>query len=407
MASCFFERIQVAVAFFGGDFEADVQELAEAGIVRWIFLVVAQGGDELSGGPAVHGGGAGEFRFVDVDDAGVGGAEFIHVVHGVGVNFFGDFQTVAAGFGEADEFFEPGGARSFDVDAGVEFLQGAAHGLVEGKFIAAGMDAQFEARGQAVFLDGKGDDGEVFVKFFFELFQVANVIDAFVEAAGEFGRDGLEWNFLRGQSSEDDEQFGRRLRAVGFIHGNFSDEIFRALRFDDVLINFSGVLCGEQKFVGDAFDFGAGDGERMVDVRDGDGADEFGMGVDEGFHVRGDGGFADAVGDVDGEEIGRRDKTIDGFEANVVGIDVVGLFPAEGFDGGVGFGAEARRFGADEGVFAVGFVPDGNEVRAEFGGELAGAELGFSLVSEAVTHAEGEFSEGEILVHKILLVKTR
>ena len=116
------------------------------------------------------------------------------------------------------------------------------------------------------------------------------------------------------------------------------------------------------------------------------------MRVDEFLHIGRCGGFADAVGDVDGEEIGGRDETIDGFEADMVGVDVVGLFPTESFDGGIGFGAEAGGFGADEGVFAVGFVPDGDEVCAEFGGELAGAELGLALMAETVTHAKRQFS---------------
>ena len=53
------------------------------------------------------------------------------------------------------------------------------------------------------------------------------------------------------------EQFRRRLRAVGFVHRNFGDEIRRALGLGDVPVNFPGVLHRQQKLAGDALDFRA------------------------------------------------------------------------------------------------------------------------------------------------------
>ena len=48
-----------------------------------------------------------------------------------------------------------------------------------------------------------------------------------------------------------------------------------------------------------------------------------------------------AVGDVDREEIRRRNKTVHGFQApDVVGVHVVGILPAERLDGGISLGAE-------------------------------------------------------------------
>ncbi len=54
------ECLQVAVAHLRGDLEADVQELAEAGVVGRVALIVAQRGDELLAGPAVDGLGSGQ-----------------------------------------------------------------------------------------------------------------------------------------------------------------------------------------------------------------------------------------------------------------------------------------------------------------------------------------------------------
>ena len=388
------ERGEVAVAFLGGDFEADVQQLPEAGVERGVLLVVTQGVGELFPGPAVDGGGAGQLGLINVNDAGVGRAEFVHVFVGVGVYLLGDLQTVATGFGQTDEFFEPARAGGLDVQARAELGERAADGRVDGELVAAGVDAQLERGRQAVFLDGEGDDGEVVVEFFLELLHVADVVHTFVETTSELGRNGLDGNLFIGNRGEDDEQLRRRLRTVGFVHGHFGDEVGRAFGFDDVLINLARVLHGEQKLGGDLLDVVARGRERLFDLWDDDLADEFGVAVNEGLERGGVGGFADAVGDVNGEEIRVGDKAIHGFEADVVGVHMVRLFPAEGFDGGIGGGAGAFRFSADEGVFAVRFVPDGDEFRAELGGEDARLELGFALVGKTVAHAEGVFAEG-------------
>ena len=63
-----------------------------------------------------------------------------------------------------------------------------------------------------------GDDGEVVIEFLFELHEIAHVIDSFIETTGEFRCDRLDWDSLVGDGCEDDQQFRRCLRAVGFVH---------------------------------------------------------------------------------------------------------------------------------------------------------------------------------------------
>ena len=92
------------------------------------------------------------------------------------------------------------------------------------KLVAAGMHAQLQIVGQPVALHGVGDHGQVAREFLFELLDVAHVIHAFVEAAGEFGRDGLDGNSFIGDGRQNQQQLGRRLRRIGFVHGNFGDE---------------------------------------------------------------------------------------------------------------------------------------------------------------------------------------
>jgi hypothetical protein len=239
------------------------------------------------------------------------------------------------------------------------------------------MHAQFQRRRQAVFLNRKRDDREVFVEFLLKLFHVADVVHAFFETAGEFRR---------------------HLRAVGFVHGNFRCEIRRALRGSNVLANFSGVLHCEQKLVRHALNFDAGNLERPVNVRNGNLAGQFRMAVSKGFHVGRGGRFADAVGDVNRKKIRRRDEAVYRLEPDVVGVHVIRFFPAERRDRGIGFRAQRGWFGANEAVFAVRFVPDRDEFRTELSGLDARRQLRLGLMTKAVAYAEGEFSERKIVL---------
>ena len=122
-------------------------------------------------------------------------------------------------------------------------------------------------------------------------------------------------------------------------------------------------------------------------------ADQLGMPVGEGLdRVRG-GRLADGVGHVDGVEIAGGEEAVHGFQADVVGVDVVGLLPAQFAHRGVGRRADAAGFGADGRVLAVRLVPDRDDLGALLGGQHAGAQLGLGLVGETVADAEGVFGQ--------------
>ena len=374
-----------------------MDELADVGVVERVLLVVTQGADELLTGPAVDDGGGGELRTVDVDDGRVGLAELVHVRQGFGVDLLGKGKSGAAGFGEADDFFEPSGARGLHVDAGAMLGKRATDGRVDGELVAAAVHGELQVGREAILLHRMGDDAEVVIELAFELGEVADVIDALVETAGELRRDGLDRHAFVGDGREDDEQLRRGLRAVGLVHRDLGDETADALHGDDVAVDLAGFLDGEEELGGRALDVGARGGERTVDAGKGDRADEFRVAVDEGLHRGGIGGLGDEVGDVDGEEVGDADEALDGLQADVVGIEEVRSGPAEGLHGGVGRGAGARRLGSDDVVLAVGLVPDRHDLDAELLGRKAGGELGFGFVGEAVAHAEGEFTDDERL----------
>ena len=192
---------------------------------------------------------------VDVDDGGVGLAEGFFFLEGLGVNFFGKVECVSTCGGEADDFFEPVGASGLDVEAGAGAGDRFSDGAVDGEFIRAGVHAEFEGLGEVVGFDSVREDCEVVVKFLLELGHVADVINTLIKAAGEFGCDSLDGDALVGDGSEDDEHLGGDLGVVGFVHGDFGDEVIgAAFCCDNVVVDRSGLLSGFEKLVGCFFD---------------------------------------------------------------------------------------------------------------------------------------------------------
>ena len=329
---------------------------------------------------------------VDIDDGGVGLAEGFFFLEGFGVDFLGKVEGVSTCGGEADDFFEPVGASGLDVEAGAGAGDGFLNRLVDGEFIRTGVDAELEGFGKAVGFDGVREDGEVVVELLLELGDVADVVDSFVKAASELRRDGLDGDALVGDGGEDDEHLGWDLWVVGLVHGDFSDEVIgAAFGCEDVIVDRFGLLGGFQELVRGLFDKLAGDFEWSIDALDIHGADELGVICNEGFHVFWCGGFADVICDVEGEEVTRGDEAVDGGEIDVVGIEEVFTFPAEVGDGFVSGIAGGLGLGADDFVLAVGLVPGGADVDAEFFGGDESLELSVCSVGEAIANAEGEF----------------
>ena len=384
------EGFDVGVAELRGDFKADVKELADVGVVERVALVVAQGTGVLLAGPAVDGFSGGEFVEIDIDDGGVWLAEGFFFGEGFSVDLLREFEAGAAGFGEADDFFKPVGACGFDVESCTGAGEGALDGRVDGELVRAGVDGEFQSSWEAVGFNRVGDDGEVVVEFFFELGDIADVIDAFVEAASEFRGDGLDRDALIRNGGEDDEKLWWGLRAVSFIHGNFGYEI-RAFGCDDVVVDRSGFLGGFEELVGGFLDVFTGDFERLIDAGDGDGADELWVLFDESCYVCRICGFADVVCDIEGEEITRSDETVDRAEIDMVGVEEVFASPAEVGDGLVRGVARGLWLGADDVVLAVGFVPNWADIDAELFGGDEGVELGVRAVGEAIADSESVF----------------
>ena len=107
----------------------------------------------------------------------------------------------------------------------------------------------------------------------------------------------------------------------------------------------------------------------------------------------------DPISHVDGVKIGMRQKSIHGFQADMVGIQKIGLVPAQSLDGGIGRRAALGGFGADGGMFAIGFVPNRHNIEACARRAEAGLQLRLSLPREAGSHSKGIFPKRQKMLH--------
>jgi hypothetical protein len=88
------------------------------------------------------------------------------------------------------------------------------------------------------------------------------------------------------------------------------------------------------------------------------------------------------------------------FEPDMIGIDVVGLGPPQGLNRSIGGGAGTAGLGPNNLVFAVGLVPDRNNVGALAGSHNTCLELRPGLVGETIPYANRKFFEFQHLDHK-------
>src|ERR1035437_8469283 len=389
------QHLEVLVPHFGRYLEAHMQQLAQIRIETRILPVVTQRGSVLFGTPAVDHGGLGQLRVIDIDHGRIGLAQGVAVLISLGVHLLRQIQTLAAGFSQANQLFEPRGARGLEVDSGSGLLQRAPDGGVNRELVTARMHAQLEVGRQAVLADGEGNHRQVFAELLLELNHIAHVIDALVEAPGELGGDGLYRNLLVGDGGQDDQQFRRGLRRIGLVHRNLGDELAAAALLVHVPVDGARLLHGSQILADDVRDGFAVDGEGLGDAGDAHGSLEFRMTLDESLDAVRLGRLADGRGYVQRVEIACLDEAVHGTQVDVIGVHVVRLFPARLPHRLIGGGAHAGGLRAHDAMPAIGFVPDGDYGDAAGRSHHASLQLRLGLVRETVPDTEGEFFQGK------------
>src|SRR5579884_3522504 len=133
----------------------------------------------------------GQLRRININHRCVWCAEFFAMIERLGINLFGQRESGAACFCKANEFFEPRCTSCFKMHPGVEPLQSAVNGRIDGKYVASRMHAEFQVLRKSIVLYRIGDGCHVERKFFLKLRHFAHVVHTFVEASAEFWSDGL------------------------------------------------------------------------------------------------------------------------------------------------------------------------------------------------------------------------
>ena len=163
-----------------------------------------------------------------------------------------------------------------------------------------------------------------------------------------------------------------------------------AFALRDVAIDAAGFLDGEEVLGGNGLDRLPRGGKWLGDTGDAQAPDQLRMAARERCHVRRGGGLTDGRGDIQRIEIAGLDEAVDGAQVDVIGIHVVGMFPAEFTDSGIGGDLHAAGFGTDDEVLAIRFVPHGDDGDAGLPGHDASCQLRLGLMREAVSHSNRE-----------------
>src|SRR5208337_2610727 len=110
---------------------------------------------------------------------------------GLGVNLFGKGKAVFPSFGKAGELFEPRGPGSFNVNPSIEFLQRGMNRRVDGEFITARVNAEFQIVRQSVLPHGISDGCQIEFHLACKLRNVTSVVHTLVKTSTELGRYSL------------------------------------------------------------------------------------------------------------------------------------------------------------------------------------------------------------------------
>ncbi|MFT3771667.1 MAG: hypothetical protein QM820_40160 [Minicystis sp.] len=103
--------------------------------------------------------------------------------------------------------------------------------------------------------------------------------------------------------------------------------------------------------------------------------------------------LAEEVGHIEGEEVARVEESIDGGEADVIGVDMIGGAPAERGGREIRLEAHALWHGVDHRVLSVRLVPHRHYLDAARSGHEERAELGAALMPEAIADAHGKLAD--------------
>ena len=109
------QQIGVAISGFGRDLERDMQELTHVGVEFGMAGNMSQRTGQPWPRPAIDRRAARQLAAINVDHTGIRSAQFIDMFQCVRINLLRQRKSVAAGFSQSDQFFQPRSASGLDV----------------------------------------------------------------------------------------------------------------------------------------------------------------------------------------------------------------------------------------------------------------------------------------------------
>ena len=329
--------------------------------------------------PAVDLVGGGKLLPVDVDDLDVGGDDLIEAVIGRAVYLLGHGQAVAAGVRETDDLLEPGRAGGLEVKTRALSADDLSHALVEAELVASGVHRELEVLRQAEGLGAPPGDADMRLELLEEGSDIADIVDALVEAARKLGRYGLDGNARIGQGGENDDEFGGALGDGGFVHRHLGDEVVSLSQLADAAIDLGRLVDGTQ------IPSGRGPDRGSVEARGyATGGGQIRVFRREGLDRLGSRALADLFRDIEGEEVAVRGEAVDRSQADMVGVDVPGTVPAGLLDGLLRGRALVGGLGTGQEMLAVALVPHDRDIDALLPRLPERGDLRGALAPEAV-----------------------
>ena len=121
-----------------------MQELTHVGVELRMAGNMTQRIGQFQPCPCIDGRAARQMATVNVNHTGIRRTQFINMFQCVRIDLLRECKSVAAGFSQSDQFFQPRCTSGLDVHARSGFGKGFANNGIQAELVATAVDAEFQ-----------------------------------------------------------------------------------------------------------------------------------------------------------------------------------------------------------------------------------------------------------------------